>query len=272
MQDHIVKSEGARLSAHEDGQGPTVLLLHGLTATRRYVVMGSNVLRRAGRRVVAYDARGHGQSSPADCPGAYTYADLRGDLRAVLDGLGVSRALLVGASMGAHTALALALTDPGRVQGLALVTPAYDPERHGRPADLARWDRLAAGLRQGGVEGLIAAYGDPGVAPAWRETVLTAIRKRLAAHEHPDAVADALSVVPRSRRFAAWADLAALALPTLVVGSRDEADPGHPLGTAERYAAELGAPLHVEPEGDSPLAWQGARLSRLVLELTSALP
>jgi hypothetical protein len=39
------------------------------------------------------------------------------------------------------------------------------------------------------------------------------------------------------------------------------------LATAERYAAELGAPLHVEPEGRSPLAWQGAQLSRLVLGL-----
>jgi pimeloyl-ACP methyl ester carboxylesterase len=50
------------------GDGVPVVLLHGLTATRRYVVMGSNALQRGGRRVVAYDARGHGESDPAPEP------------------------------------------------------------------------------------------------------------------------------------------------------------------------------------------------------------
>ncbi len=50
------------------GDAEPVLLLHGLTATRRYVVHGSRVLERAGHPVVAYDARGHGASSPAGGP------------------------------------------------------------------------------------------------------------------------------------------------------------------------------------------------------------
>jgi pimeloyl-ACP methyl ester carboxylesterase len=270
MLEHRVVSDGAILSAQEVGEGPAVVLLHGLTATRRYVVMGSSALARTGRRVVSYDARGHGRSTPAGSPEAYTYAELSGDLRGLLDALEIPRAVLVGASMGAHTALALALAAPSRVAALALVTPAYDPERHGEPGELAHRDRLAEGLREGGVEGFVAAYDEPGVAPAWRDTVLAAIRQRLAAHEHPEAVADALRVVPRSRPFAEWSDLRELDAPTLVVSSRDEADPGHPLAIAERYAAELGAPLHVEPVGHSPLAWQGAQLSRLVLKLSGS--
>ena len=43
-----------------------MVLLHGLTASHRYVVMGSNALERAGHRVLAYDARGHGASQPGD--------------------------------------------------------------------------------------------------------------------------------------------------------------------------------------------------------------
>ena len=63
------------------------------------------------------------------------------------------------------------------------------------------------------------------------------MRQRLAAHEHPEAVADALEVVPRSRPFERIAELAAIAVPTRRGGSRDEADPGHPLAVGERYAA-----------------------------------
>jgi len=51
------------------------------------------------------------------------------------------------------------------------------------------------------------------------------------------------------------------------VGSRDEADQGHPLATARRYAEEIeGAQLVVEEEGRSPIAWQGGRLSQLLLD------
>ena len=85
------------------------MLLHGLTATKRYVVMGSKALERSGLRVIAYDARGHGASDPASSPDAYTYPDLGGDLLALLDERGVERATLAGASIGAHTLLRFAL-------------------------------------------------------------------------------------------------------------------------------------------------------------------
>ena len=47
------------------GEGTPIVLCHGLTASRRYVVHGSRVLERAGHRVITYDARGHGESDPA---------------------------------------------------------------------------------------------------------------------------------------------------------------------------------------------------------------
>jgi pimeloyl-ACP methyl ester carboxylesterase len=60
-------------------------------------------------------------------------------------------------------------------------------------------------------------------------------------------------------------DLGRLTAPTLVVGSRDEADPGHPLAAARAYAAAIpGARLAVEGPGRAPLAWQGGQLSRLI--------
>ena len=256
---------GQLLAVEQHGEGPAVVGLHGLTATRRYVLMGSRTLERSGRRVVLYDARGHGASAPAP-GGDYSYAELSGDREAVMDALGVERALLVGASMGAHTAIRFALEHPQRVAGLAVVTPAYDPERF--PSELDRWDALARGLREGGVDGFIAAYGLDAVPGAWRETVERVIRQRLAAHEHPQAVADALAAVPRSRPFEAWASLAALEAATLVVGSRDDADPGHPLAVAQAYAQAIpGARLVVEEPGRPPIAWQGGQLTSLLLDL-----
>ena len=70
MAEFSLQSAGATLAGEEAGEGIPVVLLHGLTATRRYVVMGSRALERGGHRVVAYDARGHGRSSPAGEPGA----------------------------------------------------------------------------------------------------------------------------------------------------------------------------------------------------------
>src|SRR5206468_7941256 len=63
-----IDAGGVTLRGDEQGEGTPVVLLHGLTATRRYVVMGSRALERAGHRVLAYDARGHGASDPAAEP------------------------------------------------------------------------------------------------------------------------------------------------------------------------------------------------------------
>jgi pimeloyl-ACP methyl ester carboxylesterase len=265
-----VLADGTRLSGELSGEGTPVALLHGLTATRRYVVMGSRALERSGHRVLSYDARGHGASAPA-AEGDYGYPRLAADLAAVLDAAGFERAVLAGASMGAHTAARLALEQPERVAALVLVTPAFDPASARTAAELARWDALARGLREGGVEGFVAAYDLAGVAPAMRATVETVLRQRLGAHEHPAAVADALEAVPRSAPFDDPAELARIEAPTLVVGSRDEPDPGHPLAVAERWTGWIpGARFVVEEPGRSPLAWQGGQLSRLIAETAAA--
>jgi pimeloyl-ACP methyl ester carboxylesterase len=256
------------LSVEEAGEGTPVVLLHGLTATRRYVVMGSKALERGGHRVVAYDARGHGQSSPAPDPDDYGYDALAADLLSVLDERGIERAVLAGASMGAHTGVRLAIEHPERVSALAVITPAFDPEEEDSEGGLARWDALSEGLRNGGVEGFVEAYGEPNVPEHFRDTVRTVLRQRLSAHEHPEAVADALRVVPRSRPFESWDQLAGIEVPAVVVASRDEADPGHPYAVGERYAEALPhGRLVSEEEGKSPLAWQGGQLSRVIAEV-----
>ena len=84
-------------------------------------------------------------------------------------------------------------------------------------------------------------------------------------------MADALEVVPRSRPFESLSELGGIDVPTVVIASRDEADPGHPLAVGEAYASAIpGARLVVEPAEDpprSPIAWQGGQLSKVLLEL-----
>ncbi len=153
----------------------------------------------------------------------------------MLDAFGVSRAVLAGASMGAQTAARFALQHPERVAAVAFITPAFDPGAPYSPSQLAVWDALAEGLREGGADGFVAAYRTHrGVPERYRDTLLTVLRQRLSAHEHPDAVADALRAVPRSRPFETLAELGRIAVPAVVVASRDEPDPEHPLAVGER--------------------------------------
>ena len=270
--------DGVLLAGEDAGapEAPAIVLLHGLTATRRYVLMGSRLLERSGYRVIAYDARGHGRSTPAPDPAAYGYEQLAADLQDLLDALGLQRVALAGASMGALTILRVALQHPARVGARGGITPAYDPQAPPGASPEGDRDVLAQALREGGVEGFLRAYDFSAVPPAWRETVQRVVRQRLCAHEHPLAVADAMTALARSRPFASLAELGEIAAPTLLVASRDEVDPGHPLALAESYAAAIpGALLTVEdggPPARSPIAWQGGQLSRALLELLSRSP
>ncbi len=244
---------------------PPLVLAHGLTATRRYVVHGSKLLSRSGYRVIAYDARGHGDSNPASDPRAYAYADLVADLGHLLDELELERVVLAGASMGAATTLAFALEQPERVAALVQITPAHLGLPQTDEHQLARWDALADGLERGGAEGFLSVYGEPPVEPRFRKLVLEAIRQRLERHVNPAAVADAIRVVVRSKAFDGVLALEQVSTPTLVVASSDELDPDHPYEVARLYVEHIeGAELVSEEPGASPLAWRGAALSRAI--------
>jgi len=255
------------LGGEEAGQGTPVVLLHGLTATRRYVVHGSSLLARRGHRVVAYDARGHGESSPAPESTAYEYADLVSDLRHVIDELGLERPVLVGSSMGAATAMALALEEPDRVSALVQITPAFDGSPRRQRSALERWDSLADALHHEDI-GAFVERSEMNAAPERiRETALLAVRQRLERHRNLHAVGDAVRTVSRSQAFAGLDGLEALDVPVLVVGSRDDTDPGHPLVVAQEYARRLPrARLLVEEPGESPQAWRGSSLSKAIVE------
>lgn len=260
----FVAGERPRIYGEVAGEGPPIVLCHGMTATRRYVVHGSRALERAGHAVIAYDARGHGESDPAPPGRGYGYPELVADLEEVVaSAVGDRRFVLGGHSMGAHTTVAYALRHPERLAGVVVIGPTY----LGEPATeetLAYWNDLAKALEEGGVDAFVD-YIDRNqrVEPAKREAIRRFTRERIERNEDLDAIAAVLRQVPGSRPFGSLEELESIALPALVVASNDEADPGHPRRAAEAYAERMPqAKLIVEAEGESPLAWQGGRLSR----------
>jgi 3-oxoadipate enol-lactonase len=254
------------------GEGPPIVLCHGLTATRRSVVHGSRVLQRTGHQLVVYDARGHGESDPAPAGEGYDYPSLVDDLEEVIDSrVGADPAIVGGHSMGAHTAIGYALRNPDRVAGLVVIGPSY--ARTADEESLAYWDGLAEALEVEGVEGFVA-YIDrsQGADPAWRDSVLRFTRERMLRHRHMGAVARALREVPRSQPFESVDELERIDAPALVVASHDAADPGHPYAVAAAYVDRLPrAELISEEPGQSPLAWQGGRLSRAIAAFAARL-
>lgn len=267
-----VLTPAGTLRGERSGEGRLVVCVHGLTATRRYVLHGSRALERSGFEVATYDARGHGESEPAT-DGAYDYVGLAADLDAVIDELapGGEGVLLAGHSMGAHTIARFALDHPERAAAIVLIGPVYP----GFPASeevLKGWDALSDGLEEGGVDGFMQVYERREWPAQWRDTVLRITRERLVLHRDLGAVAQALRGVPRSDPVEDLGELISVGCPALVVASHDDADSGHPYAIAERWADALPeAQLTSEAEGQSPLAWQGGRLSRVLADFFSGV-
>lgn len=113
----FVEHEGERLYYESYGDGPALVLTHGLGGS--HAVWFQQVLAFAtGFRVVTWDQRGFGRST--DSTGAPGPASAARDLAALLDALGIARAHHVGQSMGGFTALHFALAQPDRVASLVL--------------------------------------------------------------------------------------------------------------------------------------------------------
>src|SRR6185312_12465921 len=103
----------------DEGTGEPILLVHGFASTKEvnWVNPGwITTLTRAGRRAIALDNRGHGASSKLYAQAAYHSAAMAGDVRALMDHLGIVKADVMGYSMGARITAFLGLAHPDRVR------------------------------------------------------------------------------------------------------------------------------------------------------------
>jgi pimeloyl-ACP methyl ester carboxylesterase len=120
---HDVRLPGRRVSTLTMGDGPDVVCVHGLGATKASFFDTAAALTRAGYRVHALDLPGFGGSSKP-VAGPYSARWFADTVVEVMDALDVGRAHLVGNSMGGRVAIEVGLRAPERVAGLALLAPA----------------------------------------------------------------------------------------------------------------------------------------------------
>jgi pimeloyl-ACP methyl ester carboxylesterase len=191
----------------------------------------------AGVRLIAFDARGHGRTGMVGDAGGLNFQTFGEDLRALLEHVGVDRAMIGGISMGAALALHFALRWPERVEGLVLSRPAWLEEpcpwnvrmftlvstllrRHGPQQGLDEFQRTpehreTAERWPDVAQSLSLQFQQPGAAQSVEK-----LERIITDRPHPDR--------------AAWAGIR---VPTLVLGNR--ADPIHPFEYAEELARAI---------------------------------
>lgn len=115
--------DGVDLYYEVEGEGPPLVLVNGLGANLVYWAPVVSRLK-ARHTVVTYDHRGAGRSDTP--PGPYSIARLTDDLIGLLDALAISRAIIVGHSMGGYVAMQTAAHHPARVDRLVLYSTAAE--------------------------------------------------------------------------------------------------------------------------------------------------
>lgn len=115
------QSDGVDIAYLEEGAGDPILLIHGFASNKTVNWVDTGWVRhltRLGRRVVAIDNRGHGESAKLYRPEDYGAPQMAEDARRLLDHLGILRADVMGYSMGSRIGAFLALAHPSRVRSL----------------------------------------------------------------------------------------------------------------------------------------------------------
>jgi len=236
----------------DEGEGEPVLLIHGFAsnAAVNWLQTGwIDTLVKAGRRALAMDNRGHGRSPKFYSVADYALGFMAGDLVALLDTFNISRADVVGYSMGARIGTALALATPERVRSLTLAG-------------------IGAGLITGTPEAELIAEAleaeDLGAATDPRGRTFREFADRTKSDRAALAACmRALRVGRRPR------DLARLSMPVLiVVGSEDRiAGPPEPLARHLAHAAQV-----ILPGRDHMKAVGDAVFKRTLLEFLARRP
>ncbi len=135
---------GIHIYFEDQGQGTPVVLIHGFPLDHTIWDAVTSILKEHAR-VLTPDLRGWGRS---DAPqGVYSMSLMASDVRALLDHLGIERAILVGHSMGGYVSLAFARAYPGRISALGLVASHAAPDTEERKA--GRYAEAAEVLQKG---------------------------------------------------------------------------------------------------------------------------
>ncbi len=142
---HTFDSDGVEIAFLDEGEGAPTLLIHGFASNARINWVSTSwltALTEAGRRVIALDNRGHGDSGKPRDSEAYPAPVMAEDARRLLDHLGIRQADVIGYSMGARIAAFLVLAHPERVRRVV-----FSGLGEGMITGIGRSEPIAAAMR-----------------------------------------------------------------------------------------------------------------------------
>ena len=252
-----------RLEYTEYGSGDRgVVLLHAILMPRSMHQPLARLLAAEGFHVVALDLLGHGRSDqPAD-PMAYSMPAFADQVVALLDHLGVPRAVIGGASLGANVTLEVAVRHPERVVGLVVEMPVLDNALHAGilafvpTMFMARYLPFTVNLTR-----MFARKVPRGLVPFWIGVGLDAL-------DHPaDSLASMLHGVIFGEVAPSSSSRRRIGVPTLVVGHRK--DPVHPFVDADMLAGEVAGARYEDSTGILEWRLRPQRLNRTTTEFVT---
>ena len=233
MRNSSFRHDGHRLgySDYRIGTRP-VILLPGLLISRRMHDPIARSLTELGLRVITLDFLGHGTSDRPDAPSLYSTPMLGAQVVALMDHLGIERAVIGGTSLGANVSLEVAVAAPERVRGLVLEMPVLDNAL--LAATVAFWP-FAAGLRFGGPLARLATGAARNLPRRGLPPYLQIALDTLSGD--PGASAAALSGIFFGRIAPPQEDRVKIKTRALVIGHHR--DPIHPFADADMLLEEL---------------------------------
>ena len=269
--------EGGRIAYEVTGEGPLIVLSHGIGDRRQVFRFLAPELVRAGFRVAAADLRGHGESSTGDWT-SISRTDVAGDLVALIRHLGGGPAVIVGHSLSGGAATIAAASAPDLVSGIVEMGP-FTRKVEYSVGGLLRIRRYRRGsLLLGGVmvlrslkmwmSYLDVAYPEK---PADYAAYMTALRAKLS---EPGRMAEFLKTMKTSPADAGAA-LPRIACPALVIMGDEDPDWADPRAEAEGIVAAmpagLGAVAMIKGAGHYPHAQCADEVAALIATFVRAL-
>jgi pimeloyl-ACP methyl ester carboxylesterase len=237
--------EGGRIAFDVAGEGPLLVLAHGIGDRRQAYRFLAPALVRAGFRVAAMDMRGHGESSMGDWK-SISRTDVASDLAALIRHLGGGPAVIVGQSLSGGAATIAAATAPDLVSGIVEIGPftrkvSIDLGGLLRTRLYRRGSLLMAGVALLRSQGMWMRYLDLAYPekPADYAAYMTALRAKLS---EPGRMAEFLKTLKTSPADAD-AQLPHVSCPALIIMGDEDPDFADPRAEAEAIVAAMPAGL-----------------------------
>jgi len=214
----ILKSGEARIHYALEGQGASPVLVFSNSLGANYSMWDTQIPElRKKFRVLRYDTRGHGYSSPT--PGPYSIELLAKDVIALLDAMDLDRVHFCGLSMGGMIGMWLGVNAPERLNKLVLCNTGA------RIGTAEAWNARIEAVRKSGMKSVASAVVERWFSPAFREKAPETISntQKMIENANPEGYAACCAAV---RDFDFRAQLGGIRIPTLVIsGAYDPAAP-----------------------------------------------